>query len=171
MKPASFEYRAPTTLDEALEHMAEHGWDAKALAGGQSLVPMMNFRLSQPSVIVDLNSVSELFYIRADDNGGLRLGAMTRQRQVEHDPLVAQRAPLVHETMPYIAAVHETLRSWQDEKGAWPLKGWMIGNSGADQGYPTAFATLLLSVPGARLSIFNRRPPELPAPAKVAAAD
>jgi hypothetical protein len=75
------------------------------------------------------------------------------------------------ETAPYIAAVHETLRSWQDEKGAWPLKGWMIGNSGEDQSYPTAFATLLLSVPGARLSIFHRRPPTLPAPARLPATD
>ncbi|MHC4933394.1 MAG: prenyltransferase/squalene oxidase repeat-containing protein [Planctomycetota bacterium] len=75
------------------------------------------------------------------------------------------------ETAPYIAAVHETLRSWQDEKGAWPLKGWMIGNSGEDQSYSTAFATLLLSVRGARLSIFHRRPPTLPAPARLPATD
>lgn len=102
MKPAPFKYYAPTTVDEALAHLAEHGWDAKALAGGQSLIPLLNFRLAQPSVIVDLNNVSELFYIRPDD-GGLRLGAMTRQSQVEHDPLVAERAPLVHEVMPQIA--------------------------------------------------------------------
>lgn len=103
MKPAPFKYYAPTTVEEALAHLAEHGWDAKALAGGQSLIPMMNFRLAQPSVLVDLNNVSELFYIRPNEGGGLRLGAMTRQRQVEHDPLVAERAPLVHEVMPQIA--------------------------------------------------------------------
>jgi len=103
MKPAPFEYYAPTTVEEALAHLAKHGYDAKALAGGQSLIPMMNFRLAQPSVIVDLNSVSELFYIRPDENGGLRLGAMTRQGEVERDPLVAERAPLVHETMPLVA--------------------------------------------------------------------
>jgi CO/xanthine dehydrogenase FAD-binding subunit len=102
MKPAPFKYYAPTTVDEALAHLAEYGWDAKALAGGQSLIPMMNFRLAQPSVLVDLNNVSELFYIRPDD-GGLLIGAMTRQGQVEHDPLVAERAPLVHEVMPQIA--------------------------------------------------------------------
>lgn len=102
MKPAPFKYYAPTTVDEALAHLAEYGWDAKALAGGQSLIPLLNFRLAQPSVIVDLNNVSELFYIRPDD-GGLLLGAMTRQSQVEHDPLVAERAPLVHEVMPQIA--------------------------------------------------------------------
>lgn len=103
MKPAPFKYYAPATLDEALARLAEHGWDAKVLAGGQSLVPLMNFRLAQPSVIVDLNDVSELFYIRPDDDSGLRLGAMTRQCQVEHDPLVAERAPLLHETMPHLA--------------------------------------------------------------------
>jgi carbon-monoxide dehydrogenase medium subunit len=103
MKPAPFEYYAPTTVEEALAHLAEHGYAAKVLAGGQSLIPMMNFRLAQPSVIVDLNSVSELFYIRPDEDGGLRLGAMTRQGEVERDPLVAERAPLVHETMPLVA--------------------------------------------------------------------
>ena len=108
MKPAPFEYYAPTTVEEALAHLAEHGWDAKALAGGQSLIPMMNFRLAQPSVLVDLNNVSELFYIRPDDatdggGGGLRVGAMTRQNQVEHDSLVAERAPLIQEAMPHLA--------------------------------------------------------------------
>ena len=102
MKPAPFKYYAPTTVDEALARLAEHGYDAKPLAGGQSLIPLLNFRLARPSVIVDLNNVSELFYIRPDD-GGLLIGAMTRQRRVEHDPLVAERAPLVHEVMPQIA--------------------------------------------------------------------
>jgi CO/xanthine dehydrogenase FAD-binding subunit len=103
MKPAPFKYYAPTTVEEALAHLAKYGYDAKPLAGGQSLIPMMNFRLAQPSVIVDLNNIPELFYIRPDGNGGLLLGAMTRQSQVEHDPLVAERAPLVHEVMPQIA--------------------------------------------------------------------
>jgi len=103
MKPAPFKYYAPATVEEALAHLAEYGYDAKALAGGQSLIPMLNFRLAQPSVLVDLNNISEIFYIRPDEDGGLRLGAMTRQRQVEYDPLVAERAPLVHEVMPQIA--------------------------------------------------------------------
>ena len=105
MKPAPFEYYAPYSVDEALALLAEHGYDAKALAGGQSLIPMMNFRLAQPAVLVDLNNIAELFFIRVDGNGtgGLRLGAMTRQGQVEHDALVADRAPLVHEVMPQIA--------------------------------------------------------------------
>lgn len=103
MKPAPFKYYAPTTVNEALAYLAKHGYDAKALAGGQSLVPMMNFRLAQPSVLVDLNNIAELFYIRPAKDGGLLLGAMTREAQVEHDPLVAERAPMVHEAMPKIA--------------------------------------------------------------------
>jgi carbon-monoxide dehydrogenase medium subunit len=103
MKPAPFKYYAPTTADEALARLAEHGWDAKVLAGGQSLIPMMNFRLAQPAVMVDLNNISELFFVQPSRDGGLRIGAMTRQRQVEHDPLVAERAPMIHEAMPKIA--------------------------------------------------------------------
>jgi carbon-monoxide dehydrogenase medium subunit len=103
MKPAPFGYYAPTTIEEALSHLAEYGYDAKVLAGGQSLIPMMNFRLVQPAVLVDLNNIPELAYIRPDENGGLRLGAMTRHHQVEVDSLVETRAPLLHETMPKIA--------------------------------------------------------------------
>jgi carbon-monoxide dehydrogenase medium subunit len=109
MKPAPFEYYAPTTTEEALALLAQHGYDAKLLAGGQSLIPTMNFRLAQPSVLVDLNRIPELFYIKPDKNGGVLVGAMTRESQVEHDPLIAERAPLVHETMPHIA--HPQIRS------------------------------------------------------------
>src|SRR3990172_8427086 len=97
MKPAPFEYYAPTTVEEALSRLAEHGFDAKVLAGGQSLIPMMNFRL------VDLNNIPELAYINPDENGGLRLGAMVRHHKVEIDSMVEKRAPLLHETMPKIA--------------------------------------------------------------------
>lgn len=103
MKPPPFEYYNPTTVDEALSLLAEHGYDAKPLAGGQSLIPIMNFRLAQPAVLVDLNNISELSYIQPDEGGGLRLGAMTRHQQVEHDPLIAERAPLIFEAMPKIA--------------------------------------------------------------------
>lgn len=109
MKPAPFEYYAPTTTEEALARLAEHGYDAKVLAGGQSLIPTMNFRLAQPSVLVDLNHIPELFYIKPDKNRGVLVGAMTRESQVEHDALIAERAPLVHETMPDIA--HPQIRS------------------------------------------------------------
>jgi carbon-monoxide dehydrogenase medium subunit len=109
MKPPPFKYYAPTTLEEALALMAEHGYEAKALAGGQSLIPTMNFRLAQPGVLVDLNNIPDLGYIWPGSEGGLHIGAMTRQREVEHSPLVAEHAPLVHETMPYIA--HPQIRN------------------------------------------------------------
>jgi CO/xanthine dehydrogenase FAD-binding subunit len=108
MKPAPFKYLAPTSVEEALSHLAEYGYDAKVLAGGQSLIPTMNFRLAQPAVLVDLNNVPELFYIDPDNDGGLLIGAMTRESQVEHDPMVAERAPMISETMPHIA--HEQIR-------------------------------------------------------------
>ncbi|HET7090882.1 MAG TPA: xanthine dehydrogenase family protein subunit M [Anaerolineae bacterium] len=108
MKPPVFEYVVPESLDVALAAIAEHGGDAKPLAGGQSLVPAMNFRVAQPAVLVDLNPLLELDYVRQDDDG-LRIGAMTRQRRVERDALVAERAPLLHETMPYIA--HPQIRN------------------------------------------------------------
>jgi carbon-monoxide dehydrogenase medium subunit len=103
MKPAPFDYYSPDTVEGALAHLAEHGYDAKVLAGGQSLVPMMNFRLVQPAVLVDLNRISELSFIRPDGNGGLLLGAMTRHNQVERNTIVAERLPLLYEAMPHIA--------------------------------------------------------------------
>lgn len=109
MKPPPFQYFAPTTVEEALDLLGEHGWDAKPLAGGQSLIPTLNFRLAQPAILVDLNNISDLFYIRAGKNDGVRIGAMTRHSQVEHDALIPQRAPLVHETMPLIA--HAQIRN------------------------------------------------------------
>src|SRR5262245_5372723 len=105
MKPAPFEYYAPTTVEETLNHLAEYGYEAKLLAGGQSLIPTMNFRLAQPAVLIDLNAITSLSYIQLDEVGDLRIGAMTRQRQVERSPLVAAHAPLIYETMPYIAHV------------------------------------------------------------------
>lgn len=106
MKPAPFEYFSPTTVDEALFHLAEYGYEAKVLAGGQSLIPMMNFRLAQPAVIVDINKIDELFYIRENqEEGELRIGAMTRHSQVEHSSLVSERAPLISEAMRHIATV------------------------------------------------------------------
>ncbi len=109
MKPAAFRYHAPETLDEALEILAEDPWEATVLAGGQSLIPAMNFRLAQPAILVDLNRLSDLAYVEAADDGGLHIGAMTRQAVVETHPLVAERAPLVHQTMPHIA--HPQIRN------------------------------------------------------------
>lgn len=108
MKPFAFDYYAPDSLEEALALLADHGSEAKPLAGGQSLVPAMNFRVVQSALLVDLNRLSTLDSIR-HVNGELRIGAMTRQRRIEHDPLVAQFAPLLHEAMPYIA--HPQIRN------------------------------------------------------------
>src|SRR5689334_3602058 len=109
MKPAPFEYYAPAGRAEALALLAEHGGEAKILAGGQSLVPTMNFRLAQPAILVDLNGVADLFGIRAGADGGVVIGAMTRQRTVERSALIAECAPLVAETMPHIA--HPQIRN------------------------------------------------------------
>src|SRR3954453_19802069 len=109
MKPAPFDYEAPASLDAALDLLARHGADAKILAGGQSLIPVMNFRLAEPALLIDINRVAELDFIRRDADGTLRIGALTRQRRVERDALVAEAAPLLHETMPFIA--HPQIRN------------------------------------------------------------
>jgi len=109
MKPAPFEYQAPDSLDAALDLLARHGGDAKVLAGGQSLIPVLNFRLAQPVMLVDLNKLAELSFIRRGEDGGLRIGAMTRHRRLERDPLVGQLAPLLAETVPWIA--HPQIRN------------------------------------------------------------
>lgn len=107
MKPAPFAYVAPTSLEEALDALSQNADDAKLLAGGQSLIPVMNFRLAQPTMLIDLNTVPELAYIKK--NGHLRIGGMTRQSQLEHNPLVAQHAKLIAETMHLIA--HPQIRN------------------------------------------------------------
>ena len=104
MKPAPFKYFAPTSIPEALELLNQHGYDAKILAGGQSLVPMMNYRLVQPAVLVDINNIPGLADIQADAKG-LKIGAMARHSQVEKDLLVQEKAPLIFETMPQVATV------------------------------------------------------------------
>lgn len=109
MKPAPFEYIAPTDLTDALDALHQHGFDAKLLAGGQSLVPVMNFRLAQPSVLIDLNELSALNFIRQESNGTIHFGSMVRQNQLERDPLVKEHLPLLHETIPFIA--HPQIRN------------------------------------------------------------
>lgn len=109
MKPAPFEYYAPTTVEEALQNLTDLGYSGKVLAGGQSLIPAMNFRMARPSALVDLNKVSDLFYIKPTADGGLAIGTMTRDSVVEKDPTVKQRFPIVAETMGYIA--HPQIRA------------------------------------------------------------
>jgi carbon-monoxide dehydrogenase medium subunit len=108
MKPAPFEYHVPDSLEEALDLMSQHADEAKILAGGQSLVPAMNFRIAQPARLVDLNRVDELGYIR-EDGEVIRVGAMTRERQVEIDSSIEKRTPLLHEAAPNIA--HPQIRN------------------------------------------------------------
>ncbi|MCH7737914.1 MAG: xanthine dehydrogenase family protein subunit M [Chloroflexi bacterium] len=103
MKPAKFEYFAPTSLAEALELLEEHGDDAKVLAGGQSLMPMLNMRLARPKVVVDINRIPNLDYISPTPDGGLAIGALTRQRSVERSTVVEERIPVLAAVMPSIA--------------------------------------------------------------------
>ena len=105
MKPVPFDYRAPVSLEEALPLL---GLECAVLAGGQSLVPLLNLRLARPELVVDVNAVAELDYIRAD-HGSLRIGALTRQVVLERSELVERQWPLLHK------AVYEPLTKFRCE--------------------------------------------------------
>ena len=98
MKPAAFDYYAPTTVDDVMALLKRYGSDARLLAGGQTLLPMMNFRLAAPKVIIDLNRIPELAFIR-EAGGQVHIGAMTRQRALEFSPVIAKDLPLLHEAI------------------------------------------------------------------------
>ena len=108
MKPAPFEYHVPDSLEQALDLMNQHAGEAKILAGGQSLVPAMNFRVVQPSILIDLNRIGELGFIR-EEGETVRIGAMTRERHLEFDSSIAKRVPLLTEATPFIA--HPQIRN------------------------------------------------------------
>jgi carbon-monoxide dehydrogenase medium subunit len=101
VKPAPLEYRRAGSVEEALGLLAEGGPDAKPLAGGQSLVPLLNMRILRPSLLVDLNAVPGLDGLEAAD-GAIRVGAMCRQGAVERSPLVRERCPLLAECLPHV---------------------------------------------------------------------
>jgi aerobic carbon-monoxide dehydrogenase medium subunit len=101
MKPPRFDYLAPRTLDETLAHLHHHGDQAKILAGGQSLIPMLNFRLAHPGVVVDVNRLTDLAYVRQHE-GGVAVGALTRQHAVERSELIRARVPVVAEACRFI---------------------------------------------------------------------
>lgn len=101
MKPPKFDYHAPASVDEALALLDRYGGDAKLLAGGQSLMPLLNFRLSRPAALVDLNRIPSLAYIKEAD-GQVRFGAMTRQRTIEFSPVVKERLPLLREATRWV---------------------------------------------------------------------
>ena len=109
MRPAPFESFAPRTVEDALDLLARHGDRAKLLAGGQSLVPMMNMRLVRPAVVVDLNRVTALGAVR-EDAGRLRLGSLVRQQTLERDGRVASAAPLLAEAAPLIGHLQTRAR-------------------------------------------------------------
>jgi aerobic carbon-monoxide dehydrogenase medium subunit len=102
MIPAAFEYHAPTGLAEATALLARLGEDAKVLSGGQSLIPLMKLRLASPAHVVDINGISGLAGIRETD-GALRIGALTRESELEESALVRERYPLLYETSRVIA--------------------------------------------------------------------
>ena len=108
MKPAPFAYARAASLDEVFDLLARHGDEARLLAGGQSLVPTLNLRLSAPALLIDINGLHELDGI-AVENGGLRIGALTRQRTVEESDEIARHGPLLKMAMPYIA--HPAIRN------------------------------------------------------------
>ena len=132
MKPAVFKHLAPNNIEEVLSLLEDHSPDARVLAGGQSLVPMMNFRLSRPSILIDLNRVHELAYIR-EDGDELAIGAMTRERTIENDTLVRKHAPLLYEATGHIA--HLPIRS----RGT---IGGSLSNADPAAEYPAVAVTL-----------------------------
>jgi carbon-monoxide dehydrogenase medium subunit len=101
MKPSPFEYFAPASVAEAIGLLERYGEEAKVLAGGQSLIPMMNFRVARPQILVDINLVKELDYIR-EEKDELIIGSLTRERAVEVSPLVQKRCPILAEAISYI---------------------------------------------------------------------
>lgn len=109
MKPPPFDYFAPTSLPEVLEAMGQHGQEAKLLAGGQSLIPAMNFRVLQPSVIIDLNRVEDLDYVDTSEAETVRIGALSRLSDLEHSPEISDRVPLLSQALPLIA--HPQIRN------------------------------------------------------------
>jgi carbon-monoxide dehydrogenase medium subunit len=102
MKPAPFEYFAPLELQEALDLLERYGDEAKILAGGQSLMPLMNLRLARPGLIIDINRLSSLDTITATPAGGLTIGALTRQRALERSKIVREQNPILAAAMPLI---------------------------------------------------------------------
>jgi carbon-monoxide dehydrogenase medium subunit len=102
MIPAAFDYHAPRSLDEAIALLTKNIGNAKLLAGGQSLIPAMRFRLATPEVLIDISRINQLDYVREQD-GYLAIGAMTRETTLEESPLIAERYPLLLDTAKVIA--------------------------------------------------------------------
>lgn len=109
MKPAVFDMKFPTTIEAALDELAEAGADGRAIAGGQSLVPLLNFRMSTPSVLVDLGGIDELRYVQTDRQGQVRIGAMTTLTQLARSAELAESHPVLIEGIRHVA--HSPIRN------------------------------------------------------------
>ncbi len=150
MKPPVFEYIKADSVEAILAALGEHGDDAKILAGGQSLVPMMNFRIAEPAVLVDINPVTALDYIRVE-NGALCIGARTRQRALERSPEVKERCPILAEATKWIG--HTQIRN----RGT-------VGGS-LVHGDPTAELALIATLLDAELIVRGRESTRTASPA------
>jgi 2-furoyl-CoA dehydrogenase FAD binding subunit len=108
MKPSAFEYFNPQSVQEAIDLLNRYGDEAKIIAGGQSLVPMMNFRLARPEILIDINGIKELEYIKTEGNE-LVIGALTRERDIEQNPLVLEKWPFLSKAISFIG--HSAIRN------------------------------------------------------------
>lgn len=142
MKPVAFEYSAPGSIDELLAMLSEYGDDAKILAGGQSLVPMLNFRLVRPARIIDINQVGSLAHVRKE-NGSLFLGALARTGDLERSKIVQRDWPILRESALHIG--HPAIRN----------RGTICGS--ASHADANAELPVVLAVLDARMHIRSNR--------------
>jgi CO/xanthine dehydrogenase FAD-binding subunit len=142
MKPAAFEYVVANSIEQAVAVLAQAGGDAKILAGGQSLVPMLNFRLLRPALLVDINRIPDLAFIE-DVGDAVKIGALTRHHQLETSPVIAKHFPILSYAMTHVA--HLAIRN----------RGTIGGSlSHADPAAELPMMALLL---GAKLHIISGR--------------
>lgn len=142
MKPTAFDYATAATVEEALDLLRQHGGEAKVIAGGQSLMPMLNFRLVRPAILVDINPIAELSGIR-EERDHIYVGALTRHRVLETSPVIAQELPVIAAAMQHVA--HLAIRN----------RGTTGGSlSHAD---PAAELPMLATLLGAKLHLRSHR--------------
>jgi len=107
--PGSFDYLAAHSINEAVALLDQHGGDAKVLAGGQSLIPLLRFRLASPVILIDINRIDGLEYLR-EMNGTLHIGALTRESELDNSSLIRERYPILYETSAVVA--DPVVRNW-----------------------------------------------------------
>ena len=143
MKPPRFSYHDPATVEEALALLTRHGDTARILAGGQSLMPMLNFRLVRPGHVIDINRLGDLATVVPGPDGGLQIGALVRQRALERSALIRERCPLMALALPFVG--HAQIRA----RGT-------LGGSLA-HGDPAAELPAVMVALGARLTLRSAR--------------